>query len=299
MVTLLYLPNQLCNRLFQIGNLVAHSMEHGEFPISAPAFLRYSNDFEVGRSDAWMRFPEGGTQLKWSREKCIQAERGLNLLWRLGVLRDGRRWKGGILIDTEKHWNPETQHYTLTDDHFQTALRSYEHVVLLGFRARDKHALFRQREKVNQFLRPGKEFLVSVEEYFDTLNRPKHTFVGVHVRLGDYRQWQGGKFAFEFPVFRAWCEQVREFTGPKTTFVVASNEAMPDGLFEGLDVVAAPGSPMLDLYALARCDLILGAPSTFSSWAAFQRNTPHVHLRSAEHVLRADDFAPPSWDTIP
>lgn len=297
MVTLLHLPNQLCNRLFLIGNVIANSIEHGDYPVSNPCFLKYAHDFEVGQADALLRYPEGLNSALWDAKQRVQRERLISLGVRLGVIADNRRVGRTFIRDTEKHWDPTSQHYTLTKEDFRTKREEFENLCLIGFRARDKDALFRQRDPVVHFLRPRRDYLSNVEQYLSEYRARKT--VGVHIRLGDYRQWLGGKYAFSFEQYRKWCDQVCDFSGRDTRFILASNEPVPLEVFTGLDVVLAPGHPMLDLYALAGCDLIMGAPSTFSSWAAFQRNTPMVQLLHTEMELSEGLFAPPAWETTP
>jgi hypothetical protein len=41
------------------------------------------------------------------------------------------------------------------------------------------------------------------------------------------------------------------------------------------------GSAVEDLYSLARCDYLLGPPSTFSLWASFYGNVPLHQMASA------------------
>lgn len=297
MVTLLHLPNQLCNRLFLIGNVIANSIENGEYQISNPCFLKYSHEFEVGQQDSLIRFPEGRFEASWDANRRARTERLIELGVQLRLISDNRRYGKTFIRDTEKHWNPETQHYTLTEPDFVEKRREFGNLCLIGFRARDKHALFRQREKVVRFLRPRKDYVAKVDDFMAP-HRGK-TLVGVHIRLGDYRKWNAGKYAHSFEQYRMWCEQVQEFTGSNTRFLIASNEEVPLEAFQGLDVVLAPGHAMEDLYSLAACDLIMGPPSTYSSWAAFQRNIPMVQLFDSEIVLSEGSFAPPEWETTP
>ena len=44
---------------------------------------------------------------------------------------------------------------------------------------------------------------------------------------------------------------------------------------------AGPGVAVLEMYALARCDLIVGPPSSFSGWASFMGNRPIFYLEKA------------------
>jgi hypothetical protein len=45
-----------------------------------------------------------------------------------------------------------------------------------------------------------------------------------------------------------------------------------------------------DLYALARCDYIMGPPSTYTQWASFYGNQPLYHLRSGDDRVEREKF---------
>jgi hypothetical protein len=67
----------------------------------------------------------------------------------------------------------------------------------------------------------------------------------------------------------------------RVAFLLASAEPFEPGHWAGLPVHPAPGLPILDMYALARCSLIVGPPSTFSGWASFAGNTPVYFMEHA------------------
>jgi hypothetical protein len=51
-----------------------------------------------------------------------------------------------------------------------------------------------------------------------------------------------------------------------------------------------PGSVVGDLYALARCDYIMGPPSTYTQWASFYGNRPMLCLESKDQRIDRDQF---------
>jgi hypothetical protein len=71
---------------------------------------------------------------------------------------------------------------------------------------------------------------------------------------------------------------------------VCSDEPVPGDAFAGLDVVSGPGSAIGDLYALAACDRIIGAPSTFTTWASFYGAVPRYTIRDPGASLDSSSF---------
>ena len=67
--------------------------------------------------------------------------------------------------------------------------------------------------------------------------------------------------------------------------LVCSNASPPASAFAGCDVSAGIGHLVEDLYALARCDYLVGPPSTYTAWASFYGQVPLCHLETAEQQL--------------
>ena len=125
----------------------------------------------------------------------------------------------------------------------------------------------------------------------DRLRRDADIVVGVHIRHGDYRAWQGGKYFFPAARYAGWMQELAaQFPDRKVAFFVCSDEPRTAGEFPGLSVGLGAGSPVGDLYALARCDYIFGPLSTFSQWASFYGNKPLFLLNDANARLERAKF---------
>jgi hypothetical protein len=123
--------------------------------------------------------------------------------------------------------------------------------------------------------------------------------IGVHVRRGDYEQFVGGRYFYSLEQYAAVMDRVRAlFPDQAVAFWVCSNESLSPDSFPGLAVFAGLGGIMEDLYALARCDYVIGPPSTFSAWASFYGQVPLYSIRDVTHQPTRADFVvnstPPS-----
>ena len=90
-------------------------------------------------------------------------------------------------------------------------------------------------------------------------------------------------------------EMKGRFPGKKVSFLVCSDEPRSLEEFPGLSVGFGPGSPLGDMYALAKCDYIIGAISSFSQWASFYGNKPLFQLRDSNVRLELGKFRVRSW----
>lgn len=115
----------------------------------------------------------------------------------------------------------------------------------------------------------------------DDMRRRFDFVIGLFIRHGDYRTWQGGRFFHPLVQYEKWAhEMVSLYSGSRVGVLVTSDEPVPDSAFRGLPVEFATGSANRgghwfgSFLQLAACDVIVSPPSTFSACAAFLGNRP-------------------------
>ena len=85
-------------------------------------------------------------------------------------------------------------------------------------------------------------------------------------------------------------ELAAQFPGRKVAFLVCSDERRNAEEFSGLTVGFGSPSPVSDLFALARCDYILGTKSTFPQWASFYGGKPLLQMLDANAAAKVENF---------
>jgi hypothetical protein len=115
------------------------------------------------------------------------------------------------------------------------------------------------------------------------------TLIGMHVRRGDYAEWQNGKFFFDIATYYDKMKEISTMV-PNCVFVVCSNENFQFDNEANLDIVYAKGSPVEDICVLSSCQYIIGPPSTFSGWAAFLGQRLIYFIRSKDEHISMDKF---------
>jgi hypothetical protein len=102
------------------------------------------------------------------------------------------------------------------------------------------------------------------------------------------------------PQYTAWMRELADqIPGQRVSFLVCSDEPRRQEEFPGLSVGFGPGFPMGDLYALAKCDYILGPLSSFSQWASFYGNKPLYQFRESNDHPERGKFRVSYLDDIP
>ena len=116
--------------------------------------------------------------------------------------------------------------------------------------------------------------------------------IGLHLRLGDYRVWLDGRFYFEVEAYRSIAQRLHDEMGARPhVFFVVSDQTIGPEQFGDLPVETSNGDMFEDFARLSRCDLVVGPPSTFSTWAAFCGRAERIVLTreriEAQEPLRA------------
>lgn len=122
--------------------------------------------------------------------------------------------------------------------------------------------------------------------------------VGLHVRRGDYKTWNGGKFYLTDDEFIRAALRMRDLLpGKRIHFYVCGNDPeLNQAAYEealGKDCVSFPqGNPAEDLCLLSQMDYLMGPPSTFTFVASMYRNVPLHRIRRSEPPFALADFQP-------
>jgi hypothetical protein len=158
----------------------------------------------------------------------------------------------------------------LDSERFLSVLPSTKLIVFLGPLFRDFTSFPKHAVSIREYFRPLPSFRDNVDALMMAVREGCDIVVGLHIRRGDYQGFMDGKFFHTLENYLRWMEHVRGLLqGKVVKFLVCSDERQPDGVFSRFNVVFGTGHLIEDLYALARCDFILGPPSTFSAWASF------------------------------
>lgn len=122
------------------------------------------------------------------------------------------------------------------------------------------------------------------------LNRGSKDFiVGCHMRRGDYKYWQNGKYYFTDDIYRKNIDKICEnkMNGYKMKVILFSNEEISLSAWssvENYEVIISNGSTVSELCAMSMCDLIVGPPSTYSGWASLIGKVPKYNIISSESI---------------
>jgi hypothetical protein len=167
-------------------------------------------------------------------------------------------------------------------------------LLLSGWLFRDTENQKIYRELLLNTWRPNKNFRISIECYYDRYKKDHDILVGVHMRRGDYKKFEGGKWFYSPEQYFDKINQLlslKMFDGKKMAFVICSDEKVVSfPAHQNISVFYEERHFVEDLYLLAKCDFIIGPPSTFSIWASYYGAVPLYMIKDAGIKITDDSF---------
>lgn len=153
----------------------------------------------------------------------------------------------------------------------------------------------RQAERLRRFFAPKPDVIGEAQNFWRRVCDQGSVVVGVHVRRGDYAQWQGGRFFYGDDVYSrnmAALEKAFLEKGKRVAFIVFSHEPVN---LENYDlsspIFKSDFNAVQDHWLMSKCDYIMGPPSTFSLWAAFMGKKLLAFIDDRTKVLGLKDFS--------
>ncbi len=293
---------RLGNRLVLFANFIAFCEEHGHH-LSNVTFHSYAGLFETTSHDIYCRYPVPGRRSVFDglpgAATCIRKTRIFYQLLRTASRLNEKFRPFGRRIVTLREFKDRPVTW-LDDPLIQNQIGPARIVLAYDWRFRAPAAMRKHAAKIRAYFRPVAAIERSVGETLERLRQQADIVIGVHIRRGDYRTYEGGKYFFEIPRYAAWMRELAvQFPGRTAAFFVCSDEPRNREEFAGLTVGIGVGPPINDLYTLAGCDFVLGPLSTFSQWASFYGNVPLLHLRGADERVDVDRFQVSFLEEIP
>lgn len=147
---------------------------------------------------------------------------------------------------------------------------------------------------IRYIYRPDDVIIKEVDNIIATNRKQYSLIIGIHIRYGDYRTFNGGKYFYTLKEYQSIMQKILSlFPDQKITFLIACNENIDHSSFINLNYFIIPNcSAIKDLYGLSKCDYILGPPSTFSGWASLYGNVPIHFIENVKDNFTVGSFKP-------
>lgn len=191
-------------------------------------------------------------------------------------------------------WIP-TARFDSEDDTVPAELlmKDHRHIVVTGWYARWYDLFIKYKDEI-------RELFAFNDQVKNSVGKIKAKSVGLHIRRGDYKKWQGGKYYYSDVQYMSIVTQFLTFHPDFHVYICGNDPELDQDYFIsrlGADRVTFPcGNPGEDLYLLSQCDYLIGAPSTFTLAASMYHDTPLYWIKDLDKPLTEDSFG--SFDDL-
>ena len=269
-------PGQMCNMLWSFSFFIAYGLKHN-INIYIPNLKEYESLFENLNQFGNIKF-----NLSENRkiEKLIRF--AVLFIYLFNKLKIGFLLRiFNICFLNKKNLN---ESYLAKNNIFY--INSWKH-------KKDYEAIVEFKPEIISLFTPKQEFLEKADKLFHELKSIYDILVGVHIRRGDYMTFHNGSYYFDDSVYSRYMNMLTSNPGTKKVgFFISTNEAIDPNKFKGLNIHLLDNSLGIeDLYALSKCDFIMGPPSTFSMWASFYGSVPLKLIEDENETFSFDNFS--------
>jgi hypothetical protein len=169
----------------------------------------------------------------------------------------------------------------------------HKHIVVSGWNVRFYDLFLKYRKEICELFTLDEQYTAPVKARMaspSVMSSEVETSLalGVHIRRGDYAQWQNGQYYFDDAVYAAHINRFAELHPDKTIHVFLStndSQVSAEAYQQACPKVVIhhfKGSAPEDLFMLSECDYLIGPPSTFSLVAAMYRDIPLYRMDVAD-----------------
>jgi len=179
----------------------------------------------------------------------------------------------------------------MNDKTFVQVAKSKKLLVRCGWAFRDPRNFKKHASRVREVFKPLPQHCSNVSKLIGELKGNYTVLIGVHIRRSTYKFWCGGKHYYDIGVYKDRMDKLKALLpNEKVGFLICSDEQIQLKEFGRLDVFPGPKHPVEDMYSLARCDRIIGPPSTYSMWASFYGQTLLHMIETKSTPISLDAF---------
>lgn len=266
---------ELANQLWNYASIYAYCLDRGR-TLTNPSFYEYASWFPNYRTNKIFWFFFVLPFYNYTKRKKVLKRKLWRKFYALFSWFISRTNSDALITPL-----PGTPYYlppTKTSDE----IAKKEILPLLYFNGwlfRNPEGLKKYQKEIVQFFRPNNNILQKIDKITIPARSKFSHLVGVHIRQGDYRTWQSGKYYISQERTRVILDEYLENNkdkGGDTLFIITSDEKINPEIFKGLNIEISKGNAIEDLFLLSKTDVIIGSNSTYGDFAAYYGNIPHI-----------------------
>lgn len=278
----------MANRIWHASSFIANAIEN-----DYKVFHLYLDDYVPFFTES---LGMHNSPLAHINEKVSNQVKLLRRVFNLAVKFSRKTgWKNFLFFETLLYetFSQHVERFDLNNKSFIQKARS-KNLVVSGWLFRDMENLKKHKDKLVAIWTPNHVFMERVNSFNRKYRERVDILIGVHIRRGDYKTFNNGSWYYEISDYHNKMKELvglQEFSGKRVGFVICSDEEnlmLP--VSHDFEIFYEKRHFIEDLYLLAKCDYIIGPPSTFSRWASYYGNVPLYMWREKEMTISDDAF---------
>lgn len=274
---------QLGNRLFLFAQFIAWAEEH-KIRIVNPSFYEYAEYFQKTKDDFFCRYPPKSSILKGNR---MAGAILYMLIYFLTIIMVKIKLQSSYLSIIHLD---DDESYNLSNENFLGLAKNKRFLLAQGWLFRDEKNFIRYADLIRDFFKPTDVRQHNIEELIKKARERCDVLVGVHIRQGDYKKLMSQYFYDSDEYIKIMSRIESLFPGRRVMFLICSNEKQSEGKFSSFRFILGNSHLVEDMYSLAKCDYIIGPPSTYSMWASFYGKVPLYFIENPDSTVSLSDF---------
>lgn len=295
MIIIIESVGQLANRIILFSHFIGFCKENN-INLLNPSFIDYAHYFKGSISNSVPKFPANENNEQFNKNKQSKVRNYIIKIFSklISKIFCNSNYNGKFItlinLSAEKYINKE---FDLNDIKNINLLSKAKLTFVKGWLFRDYKNAEKHYQTIKKYFEPLDIYLHNINNFIANLKNQYDKLIGIHIRRGDYRNFENGKFYYEDEVYINYINQLKNlFKNYNIIFILFSNEKNDTEPYkkEGLNITNGYGDFIEDLYSLSKCDYIIGPPSTYSLWASYYGKVPHRFINSKNEKLKIEDF---------
>lgn len=272
---------RLGNKLHLFAHFIAFSIEH-DVPIMFPGFAPYRHLFTITRNNVLCQVPppteEIGALSAFAVPPILSFAR-LPIVPRL------------VPLTSHIYAYTKNTYCDLSRIDMSQSVRRRRFSFVHGYFFRHYAAVQQHATRIREILSPLPEYRETARGFVSTIRDGADALIGVHIRHGDYVNWQEGRHFFALEQYLSIMRSLEDlFKTKRLAYVIASDATWTVDDFPGLNVAIADHEPIVAMQILSLCDYMIGPKSSFNRWASFFGNVPLYTIRDPEAEISRSSF---------
>ncbi|MCI9128459.1 MAG: hypothetical protein HFG28_15105 [Eubacterium sp.] len=153
----------------------------------------------------------------------------------------------------------------------------------------DYNALREGQEYITKVITFHPDVTSKIDKWWKSNIKEGQVTIAVHLRRGDYKNFSGGQYYYNDEQYVYWMKNLMS-EQQCLLFLLFSNESLQEENFKDIPIIIMSGNAGEDLYAMSRCDYVMGPPSSFSRCAAYMGRTKRLVLLNKNERYSFSDF---------